>query len=41
MPKIGTAVVEIKPVLNEQALAELADQIETTIRDAVARALGD
>lgn len=39
MAKIGTAHVEIKPVLNEEALATLTRRIEEAVRDAVARGL--
>jgi hypothetical protein len=39
MAKIGTAHVEIKPVLDEAALAAIVSRIETDIREAVSRAL--
>lgn len=35
MAKIGTAHVEIKPVLNEEALEAIAARIEATIEDAI------
>ncbi len=41
MAKIGTAHIEIKPVLNEEALAAMVERIETDIRNAVARGLGN
>lgn len=40
MAKIGTAQIEIKPVLNDEALAAIVERIETEIREAVARGLG-
>lgn len=40
MSKIGTAHVEIKPVLNEEALAEVARRIETALADAFEKATG-
>lgn len=39
MAKIGTAQVEIKPVLNEEALTAITERIENEIREAVARGL--
>jgi hypothetical protein len=39
MAKIGTAHVEIKPVLNEEALEALVARIEDAIAQGVARAL--
>jgi hypothetical protein len=39
MAKIGTMHVEVKPVLNEQALAEISDRIEKAVADGVARGL--
>ena len=39
MAKIGTAHVEIKPVLNEAALIAIAQQIEDTVAAAVARGM--
>ena len=41
MAKIGTAHVEVKPVMNEEALAALVERIETAVREAVARGLGE
>lgn len=35
MAKVATVHVEIKPVLNEQALAELTSRIEDAVADAV------
>lgn len=35
MAKIGTAHVEIKPVLNEQALADIAARIEAEVAAAI------
>lgn len=37
MAKIGTAHVEIKPVLGEDALKAVCDRIEQAVEDAVAR----
>ena len=39
MAKIGTAHVEIKPVLNQEALDEITNRIENAVADAVARGL--
>jgi hypothetical protein len=39
MAKIGTAHVEIKPVLNQEALDALVAKIEDAIASGVARAL--
>ena len=39
MAKIGTAHVEIKPVLNEEALNALCDRIEESAMDAVTVAM--
>lgn len=39
MAKIGTAHIEVKPVLNEEALAAIGRQIEQTVRAAVAAGL--
>ena len=39
MAKIGTAHVEIKPVLNEEALNELCRRIEWTVCNAVTIAM--
>lgn len=39
MAKIGTAHIEIKPVLNEEALDALVKRIEDAIEAGVARAL--
>lgn len=39
MAKIGTAHVEIKPVLNEDALDEIAQRIEETVAHAVERGM--
>lgn len=39
MAKIGTAHVEIKPVLNEEALDALVARIESAIEAGVTRAL--
>ena len=43
MSKIGTAHVEIKPVLNRESLDALCDEVgarvELAVRDAVARGL--
>lgn len=41
MAKIGTAHVEVKPVLNEAALAKIVDQIEAAVRLGVTRGLAD
>jgi hypothetical protein len=35
MAKIGTAHVEVKPVLNEEALAEITARIEEAVRAGV------
>lgn len=40
MAKIGTAQIEIKPVLNEDALAEIAYRIELAVREGVEAGLG-
>ena len=37
MAKIGTAHIEIKPVLNEAALGAIVQRVEDAIADAVAR----
>lgn len=37
MAKVGTAHIEIKPVLGEEALAAICARIERSIEDAVAR----
>lgn len=39
MAKIGTAHVEIKPVLNEEALNQIVERIEKAVEDGVYRAL--
>lgn len=39
MAKIGTAHIELKPVLNEDSLDELAQQIEDRVAAAVQRGL--
>lgn len=39
MAKIGTAHIEIKPVLNEEALEAIARQVELTVAQAVARGI--
>jgi hypothetical protein len=39
MAKIGTAVLEIKPVLNEAALQEIATLIEEAVAAGIARGL--
>ncbi|MCK9601333.1 MAG: hypothetical protein M0R06_19995 [Sphaerochaeta sp.] len=39
MAKIGTAHVEIKPVLNEEALEALCAQVEEASANAVIRAM--
>ena len=40
MAKIGTAHIEIKPVLNDEALAVIVQRIEDAVADGVARGLG-
>ena len=37
MAKIGTAHVEIKPVLNEEALTAICSEIEQRVAEAVRR----
>lgn len=39
MAKIGTAHIEIKPVLNEEALAEIGQRIEDAVEAGMTRAL--
>jgi len=39
MAKIGTAHIEVKPVLNEEALAAIVQQIETAVARGVERGL--
>jgi len=39
MAKIGTAHVEIKPVLNEEALNELCRRVEDAVETAVTLAM--
>lgn len=39
MAKIGTAHIEIKPVLNKEALAAIVQQIEDAVARGVERAL--
>jgi hypothetical protein len=39
MAKIGTVQIEIKPVLNEEALAAMVAQIQRAVADAVTRGL--
>lgn len=39
MAKVGTAIVEVKPVLNEEALAALATVIERAVYTAVTQAM--
>lgn len=39
MAKIGTAHVEIKPVLNEEALDEIVQRIENAVEAGMTRAL--
>ena len=39
MAKIGTAHVEIKPVLNEEALSALCAQVEEAVANAVTLAM--
>lgn len=39
MTKIGTAHIELKPVLNEEALAQIAQTIEDAVAAGVARGL--
>lgn len=39
MAKIGTAHIEVKPVLNEEALEAMAQRIEDAITAAVNRGL--
>lgn len=39
MAKIGTAVLEIKPVLNEEALQAIATLVEEAIAAGIARGL--
>lgn len=41
MPKVGTATIEIKPVLNAEALAAITDLIEQAVAEGVARGLAD
>jgi len=41
MAKIGTAQIEIKPVLNDEALKAITDRIESEIREAVRRGMSD
>lgn len=41
MAKIGTAHIEIKPVLNEEALDALVQRIEDAVEAGVARAMAD
>ena len=41
MAKIGTAHIEIKPVLDEEALARIADRIEACVRGAIERGVKD
>lgn len=41
MAKIGTAHVELKPVLNDDALQQLGNQIERTVTEAVQRGLSN
>lgn len=41
MAKIGTAHIEIKPILNEEALAVIVQRIEDAIAAGVARALNE
>jgi len=39
MAKIGTAIIEIKPVLNDEAMDALCKRIEESVAAAVERAL--
>lgn len=39
MAKVGTAHLEIKPVLNEEALAEIGRRIEQEVAAAVERGI--
>lgn len=39
MAKVGTAHIEIKPVLNEEALEALVQRIEDAVAEGVSRAL--
>lgn len=40
MAKIGTAHIEVKPVLNEEALEEIAKRIEDAVARGVSRGMG-
>jgi hypothetical protein len=39
MPKIGTAIVEIRPVLDEATMQAISARIEQAVADGVARGL--
>ena len=39
MAKVGTPHIEIKPVLNEEALAALGQRIEDAVAEAIARGI--
>ena len=41
MATVGTAHVKIKPVLDEEALEQIAARIEEAVRQAVAKALAE
>lgn len=41
MAKIGTAHIEIKPVLNEEALDAIVKRIEDAVAEGISRGLND
>lgn len=39
MAKVGTAHIEIKPVVNEEALGEITEQVANAVAEGVRRGL--